>query len=71
VNGEGNGVALPERHDFYPALHARTLFCQNELAAGEILSWLGKQDRYLERESEVTIEILVQAVEVTGNVLKK
>jgi hypothetical protein len=25
VNGEGNGIALPERHDFYPALHARTL----------------------------------------------
>jgi hypothetical protein len=71
VNREGNGVASPEGHNFYSALHARTLFCQDKLTAGEIPSWLGKQDRYLKRKSELTIQILMQAVEVTGDVLKK
>jgi hypothetical protein len=27
VNGEGKGVALPQGHNFYSALYARTLFC--------------------------------------------
>src|SRR5262245_47025747 len=36
VNREDHSVALPERHDFRPGLHARPLFRDHEFTAGEI-----------------------------------
>ncbi len=36
LDGENHGVALAQRYDFRPRLHARPLFGQHELAAGEI-----------------------------------
>ena len=66
VDCEGHGIALAERHDLSSALHARALFGQDELAAGEVAAWLREQDRHLDREREIAVEILVQAVEVAG-----
>jgi hypothetical protein len=40
VHSEGHRVALPQRHDLGPALHARPPLGQDKLAAGEIASWL-------------------------------
>src|ERR1700720_1044279 len=71
VNGKGHGVALAERHDLNPALHARALFGQYKLAAGEVAAGLREQDRHLDRECEIAIKVLVQAVEVTGDVLEQ
>src|SRR5580704_7418065 len=71
VDGEHDGVALLERHDLRPALHARPLLGQHELAAGEVLAGLRQQDRDLQRECEIAIQVLVQAVEVAGHVLQQ
>jgi hypothetical protein len=62
---EGHSITLTKWHDLGAALHARPLLSQNELAAGEILARLGEQDRNLDRKCEITLEVLVEAVEVT------
>ena len=67
---EDNGVALLEWHDFGTRLHARTLFGQHELAAGEVAARLRQQNRDLDREDVLAVEILVQAVVVVLMVLK-
>src|SRR5215468_3673261 len=71
VNGKGDGIALAERHDLDPALHARALLGQHKLAAGEIAPRLRQQDRHLVREGEIAIEILVQAIEITRPILEE
>src|ERR1700733_13198397 len=71
VDREGHAIALAQRHDFRTTLHARPLFGQHELATREVLAWLGEKYGYLNRECEVTIEVLVQAVEVAGNILQQ
>ena len=53
VHSEGHRVALPQRHDLGPALHARPLLGQDKLAAGEIPPGLREQDGDLQRECEV------------------
>src|SRR3546814_8128284 len=50
VHGEGDGIALPERHDLRSRLHARALLGQHELAAGEVPARPGEPDRDLPRE---------------------
>src|SRR3569833_4593057 len=70
-NGEHHGVALAEPHDLAAALHARPLLGQHELAAGEILARLRQQDGDLDRESEDAVEILMQAYEISGDVLQE
>lgn len=71
MHSEGNGVALRERNHFGAGLHARALLGQHELAAGEIASRLGQEDRDLEREHVLAIEILMQAVEIAGLILQQ
>src|ERR1700676_2519902 len=71
VDREGNGIALAQPNDLGTTLHPRTLLGQDELAAGEILPRLGEKDRHLDRECEVAVEILVEAVEVAGDVLQQ
>ena len=71
MHGGDHGVALLERGHLDPALHARALLGQHELAAGEVPPRLGEEDRDLERKGEVAVEILVQAVEVAGNILQQ
>ena len=71
VHREDDGVALPQRHHLGPRLQARALLGEDELAAGEIRARLGEQDRHLQGEDVLAVEILVQAVEVTGLVLQQ
>ena len=71
VDGEHHGIALAQRHHLDPRLLARALLGQHELAAGEVAPGLGQQDRHLQREDMLAVEILVQAVEVAGPVLQQ
>ena len=71
MDGEGHCITLPKRHDLGAALHARPLFGQDELAAGEVLAGLREEDRDLDRECEIAIEVLVEAVEVTRDILQQ
>ena len=68
---EGHSITLPKWHDLSTALHARPLFGQNELATCEVLARLREQDRNLDRECEFAIEVLVEAVEVTRDILQQ
>lgn len=61
---KGYRIALPQRHHFDTTLHARTLFSQDKLSASEVDFWFGEENCNLEREREVTVDILMQAVEV-------
>jgi hypothetical protein len=71
VDGEDDRVALVERHDFGPGLHARSLLRQHELAAAEILARPRQQDRDLERKRQFPIQVLVEAVVVTRAILQQ
>lgn len=70
AHGEDDGIALLKRDDFGPRLHARALFGQDELAAREVVARLRQQDRHLDRERVLAVEILVQAVIVVSLVLQ-
>src|SRR5205085_4036103 len=71
VHGKGDRIALAERHHFRPRLHARALFRQDELAAGEIAPWFRQEDRNLQREHMLAVEILMQAIVITGPILQQ
>src|SRR5262249_19750915 len=58
MHGEDHGVSLPQRHHLRPRLHAGPLLSQHELAAREISARLGQPDRDLQREGQLTVEIL-------------
>src|SRR6185437_16962081 len=66
MHGERNRVSLLERNHLGARLHARTLLGQHELATLEITAGLGQQDRDLQREDMLAIEVLMQAIVVTG-----
>jgi hypothetical protein len=40
MNRECHGITLMKCHYFWPRLHARPLFRQNELSSREVSSWL-------------------------------
>lgn len=65
-----DGVALLEWDDLGTRLHARTLFGQDKLAAGEVAARLRQQDGDLNREDVLAVDILVQAIVVVLMVLK-
>jgi hypothetical protein len=71
VDGEDHALAAAERHDLGAGLHRGALLGEDELAAGEVLVGLGEQDRHLEREDVLAVEVLVQAVVVAGAVLQE
>jgi hypothetical protein len=71
MDGEDNRVALPERHDFWPRLHARALLGEHELATREVTFGFGQQNRDLERENVLAVEILMQAVVIVRPVGKQ
>ena len=68
---EGYSITLLKWYDLGTTLHARPLFGQDELATRKVLSWLGKENRDLDRECDITIEILMKAVEVTCDILQQ
>jgi hypothetical protein len=55
MNCEYHTVALPERHNYWSRLHARTLLRHHEFAAREIFVGFGQQDGELERENMLSI----------------
>src|ERR1700682_640552 len=71
MHGKSHGIALGERHHFGARLHPRPLLGQHEFAAGEIPARFREQDRDLQREHMFAIEILMQAIVVTGAVLQQ
>jgi hypothetical protein len=71
MDGEGHSVALPKWHHLGAALHARPLFGQHELATCEVHAGLREKNRDLDWECEVAVEILVEAIEVTWDILQK
>jgi hypothetical protein len=52
-------------------LHARPLLGEHEFAATEIDAGLLRQNRDLVREDVFAVHVLVQAVEIAGNILKQ
>src|SRR5215831_19763659 len=71
MDGEGDSITLSKGHNLGAALHARPLFGQDELPTGEIHAGLREENRDLDRECEIAVEILVQAVEVARDVLQQ
>src|SRR5256886_9017878 len=71
MHGEDYRVSLAKRHDLGPRLHAGPLLRNDKLPPGEVLTRLRQQDRHLQRKDTLSVEILVQAVVVTGPVLKQ
>src|SRR5262249_27323608 len=71
MHGEGDRVALLQPDHFGPRLHPWTLLGQDELSALEVAPGLGQQDRDLQRKHMLAIEVLMQAIVVTGLVLQK
>ncbi len=59
MDRENDCVTLVKLYDFWPRLHARTLFNQHKFAAREITFGFGQQNRDLEWEDVLAIEVLV------------
>jgi hypothetical protein len=68
---EGHSITLSKWYNLGTALHARSLFGQDELAACEVPAGLGEENLYLDRECEIAIEILMETVEITRNILQQ
>ena len=60
-----------ERHDLALRLRARPLLDEQELAAGEVFARRAQQHRQLQREDQLAVEVLVQAVVVAGLVFEE
>ena len=71
MHSKSHRIALPERHHFGPRLHSRPLLGQHEFATGEIAARFRQQDRDLQREHMLAVEVLMQAVVVTGPILQQ
>ncbi len=69
--GEHYGVALFQVDDLGARLHTRALLGEDELAPGEVLAGFRQQDRHLQREYVLAIQVLVQAVVVLRPVLQQ
>jgi hypothetical protein len=70
VDREGDRIALTKWYDFGSALHARPLFGKDKLATCEVPAGFREKNCHLDREGEIAIDILVEAVEVASYVLK-
>src|SRR5262245_44656253 len=64
VHWKDHALALPERHHLGARLHARPLLGQDEFAAGKIGARPRQQERDLQREHVLAVDVLVQAIVV-------
>ena len=71
VNSEGHSITRSERHDLDAALHAWPLFGKGELAACEIRAGFREENRGLDPKCEIAIDVPMEAVEVTGDMLQE
>lgn len=70
IDGEDHSFAGRKRHDMDTGLHPRPLRGKHELAALEIVR-VGQEESGLQREREVAVKILMQAVVITGAVTQQ
>jgi hypothetical protein len=68
---EGNRISSAKSHDFGTGLHARPLLGEDELTAGEVLLRRREQDCHLNRKDVLSVQILMETVEVAGAVLEE
>src|SRR5215468_9007459 len=59
---ESDTVSLAQRHDFRAGLHPRSLLGEHKLSASEVPTRPRQQDRYLDGEHMLSVEILMEAV---------
>src|SRR5258708_20280914 len=71
MDSKSHGVALSQRDDLRSRLHARTLLCQHEFATREVSDGFRQQNRDLDGEHVLAIEILVQTVVIACTVLQQ
>ena len=71
MNCKDYRVALLGSEHFDPRLAARLLFGKHEFTAGEIASALAQEKSELKGKYNITVKILVQAVEITGAIFKQ
>jgi hypothetical protein len=71
MHGENNSIPATQRNDLDTALHAWALLGQDKLSPREILAWLGQQDRDLQREGQLAVQILMKTVVVALHVLEQ
>jgi hypothetical protein len=68
---EDHAISLAKLHDFSPRLHPWPLFHQHELTASEILARDRQEKRNLQRENEIAINVLMEAIEVVFILLQQ
>ncbi len=66
VNSKYSRVSLENGHYFNTALHPGSLFGEHEFAAGKVFSGHRQENGDLQRESEITVKILMQAVKIAN-----
>jgi hypothetical protein len=71
TDGEDDAIAAPQRHHGGARLYARPLLGQHEFTAREVPARFREQDRDLQREDVLAVEVLVQAVEVARPVAQE
>jgi hypothetical protein len=71
VDRKDHALALCQRHDLGARLHARPLLREHELPAGEVDLRPREQERELQREDMLAVDILMQAVVVARAVLQE
>ena len=59
MNCKSNRVALAKGNYLGPRLHPRALLGQNKFAACKVSRWFRQQNRYLNREDVLSVQILV------------
>ena len=70
VHSEHHTVALGQRDHLDARLHARSLFSQHKFAAFEVFDRLRQENRNLQREDMLPVQVLMQTVVITGAVLQ-
>src|SRR4030095_16522830 len=70
MNGKDDRVALVRSEHFDARLAARLLLREHKFAAVKIPSPLAQKEGDLKRKQNLTVQILVQAIEITRTVLQ-
>ncbi len=52
----------------WSALRSRSLFNQHQFSALIVIAMLAEREDHLEREEELAVQVLVQAIEVAGSI---
>jgi hypothetical protein len=71
MNRKSHGIALSKRNHLWSRLHARTLLGQHEFATSKVCSRFREQNRNLDGEHVLAIEILMEAVVIACTVLEQ